>query len=35
MEDLVRARGVAGYSELAQLGHVSRARISQIIDYAS
>ena len=32
MEDLIRAGGIADYSELAQLGHVSRARISQIMN---
>ena len=28
-EDLIRAGGIADYSELAQLGHVSRARITR------
>lgn len=32
MEDLVRQRAVAGYSELARLAHVSRARITQIMN---
>jgi hypothetical protein len=32
MEDLIRAGSIADYSELAQLGHVSRARISQIMN---
>jgi hypothetical protein len=32
MEDLIRARGIADYSELAQLGRVSRARITQIMN---
>jgi hypothetical protein len=31
LEELVRAGGVADYAELARLGHVSRARISQIM----
>ena len=31
-EDLVKAGGIASYSELAQLGHVSRARITQIMN---
>jgi len=31
-EDLIKAGGIADYSELAQLGHVSRARISQIMN---
>jgi hypothetical protein len=32
MEDLIRAGGIADYSALAQLGHVSRARITQIMN---
>jgi hypothetical protein len=32
MQDLIRAGGIADYSALAQLGHVSRARISQIMN---
>ena len=32
MEDLIRAGGIADYSELAQLGRVSRARITQIMN---
>jgi hypothetical protein len=32
MEDIIRAGGIADYSELAQLGHVSRARITQIMN---
>jgi hypothetical protein len=32
MEDLIRAGGIADYSELAKLGHVSRARITQIMN---
>jgi hypothetical protein len=32
MEHLVRVGGIANYSELAQLGHVSRARITQILN---
>ena len=32
MQDLIRAGGIADYSELAQLGHVSRARITQIMN---
>ena len=31
-EDLVKAGGIADYTELAQLGHVSRARITQIMN---
>ena len=31
-EDLIKAGGIADYSELAQLGHVSRARITQIMN---
>jgi hypothetical protein len=31
-EELVRSGQVAGYSQLARLGHVSRARISQIMN---
>jgi len=33
MEDLVRQRAVADYSELARLAHVSRARITQIMNF--
>jgi hypothetical protein len=33
MEDLVRKRAVADYSELARLSHVSRARITQIMNF--
>lgn len=32
MEDLIRAGGIADYSALAKLGHVSRARITQIMN---
>jgi hypothetical protein len=32
MEDLIRAGGIADYSELAKLGHVTRARITQILN---
>jgi hypothetical protein len=32
MENLIRAGGVIDYSQLAQLGHVSRARITQIMN---
>jgi hypothetical protein len=32
MEGLIRAGGIADYSALAQLGHVSRARITQIMN---
>src|SRR5215831_14226556 len=32
MENLIRAGGLIDYSELAQLGHVSRARITQIMN---
>jgi hypothetical protein len=32
MEHLVRVGGIANYSQLAQLGHVSRARITQILN---
>ncbi len=32
MEDLIRAGGIADYSKLAQLGRVSRARITQIMN---
>jgi hypothetical protein len=32
MEGLIRAGGIADYSELARLGHVSRARITQIMN---
>ncbi len=32
MEGLIRAGGIADYSELAHLGHVSRARITQIMN---
>ena len=31
-EDLIKAGGIADYSELAQLGHVTRARITQIMN---
>jgi hypothetical protein len=31
MEDLIRSREVTDYAELARLGHVSRARLSQIM----
>ena len=31
-DDLIKAGGIADYSELAQLGHVSRARITQIMN---
>jgi hypothetical protein len=32
MENLIRAGGIRDYSQLAQLGHVSRARITQIMN---
>jgi len=32
MEQLIRAGGITDYSELAKLGHVSRARITQIMN---
>jgi DNA invertase Pin-like site-specific DNA recombinase len=32
MENLIRAGGIVDYSELAQLGHLSRARITQIMN---
>ena len=32
MENLIRAGGIIDYSQLAQLGHVSRARITQIMN---
>jgi hypothetical protein len=32
MEDLISAGGIADFSELAQLGRVSRARITQIMN---
>ena len=32
MENLIRAGGIVDYSQLAQLGHVSRARITQIMN---
>jgi hypothetical protein len=32
MQDLIRAGGIADYSALAQLGQVSRARITQIMN---
>lgn len=32
MEDLVRQRAVSDYSELSRLAHVSRARITQIMN---
>jgi hypothetical protein len=32
MEGLIRAGGIADYSSVAQLGHVSRARITQIMN---
>ena len=31
-EDLIKVGGIADYSELAQMGHVSRARITQIMN---
>jgi hypothetical protein len=31
MEELIRSREVTDYAELARLGHVSRARLSQIM----
>jgi hypothetical protein len=31
MEELIRSRNVTDYAELARLGHVSRARLSQIM----
>jgi len=34
-EELVRTGAVRDYAELARLGQVSRARITQIIDCAS
>jgi hypothetical protein len=32
MESLIRAGAIADYKEMAQLGHVSRARITQIMN---
>jgi len=32
MQNLIRAGGIADYSALARLGHVSRARITQIMN---
>jgi len=32
MQSLIRAGGIIDYSQLAQLGHVSRARITQIMN---
>jgi hypothetical protein len=32
MEGLIRTGAIADYSEMAQLGHVSRARITQIMN---
>jgi hypothetical protein len=32
LDELVRSGVVANYAELARLGHVSRARISQIVN---
>jgi hypothetical protein len=32
MENLIRVGGIIDYSQLAQLGHVSRARITQIMN---
>lgn len=32
MNNLSRAGGIADYSQMAQLGHVSRARITQIMN---
>jgi hypothetical protein len=32
MEDLIRAGGITDYQELAHLGHVTRARITQIMN---
>ena len=32
MEGLIRAGGIADYSSVAQLGHVSRARITQMMN---
>jgi hypothetical protein len=32
MENLIRAGGIIDYSQLAQLGYVSRARITQIMN---
>jgi hypothetical protein len=34
-EQLVAAGVIANYAALAELGYVSRARVTQIIDYAS
>jgi hypothetical protein len=31
MDELIRSGQVTGYAELAHLGHVSRARLSQIV----
>jgi len=31
LEELIRSGQVTGYAELARLGHVSRARLSQIV----
>ena len=35
LDELMRAGVIADYATLAELAHVSRARVSQIIDYAS
>jgi hypothetical protein len=34
-DELIRSGQVAGYADLAQLGHVSRARLSQITSLLS
>ena len=35
LEELIRSGEVTGYAELARLGHVSRARLSQIVSLLS
>jgi hypothetical protein len=34
-DDLLRSGAIGSYAELARLGHVTRARVYQIIDRAS
>jgi hypothetical protein len=35
LDELIRSGKVTGYAELARLGHVTRARLSQIIKTAN
>jgi len=35
LDELIRSREVISYAELARLGHVSRARLSQIMNLLS